>query len=404
MTDYTATQQLRSQPSTDWIAGIRRRFAVERALDQVLTTKLVNRSQHAEHLTDVKVLPAKLEGYLKRETGQRDITLANLKRLSGGASKEQFTFDLTWRHDGGSMRTRKLILRMDPVESIVETHRLREAEVLRAMWGEVPVPEVFWVDAEGTHLGRPFLIAGFLEGIVQPESGNKASGLGMYFEPTVRDGLKDQFVRHLAHIHGLDWQSRKLSTFDAPAANSTEANVWALGLWERIWHEDTLEAHPVVEVAALWLKEHMPVVDNPVIVHGDYRSGNFMYTPALEINAILDWELCHIGDFHEDLAYSSSRVLGTSDGQGNILASGLLTREELIDTYEKYSGFSVDKNKLFYFDVFSYYKMAVIAVATSLRTARGRKTHLDAMMNLLSGFGFIALSELHRLLGEGPPP
>jgi len=240
MTDYTATQQQRSQPCTDWIAGIRQRFAVERALDQVLTTKLVNRSQHAEHRTDVNVLPAKLEGYLKRETGQRDITLANLKRLSGGASKEQFTFDLTWRHAGGSVRTRKLILRMDPVESVVETHRFREAEVLRAMWGEVPVPEVFWVDAEGAHLGRPCLIAGFLEGTVQPENGNKASGLGMYFEPTLRDGLKDQFVRHLAHIHRLDWRSRKLSTFDAPAANSTESQR----LGARALGADLARGHP----------------------------------------------------------------------------------------------------------------------------------------------------------------
>lgn len=402
MTDYTPAQRRRSHPGPEWIAEIRQRFPVEGTLDQVLTRKLVTRAQSAEHKTDFSGLPAKLDHYLKQQTGQRDLAIANLKRLTGGASKEQFTFDLTWRQGSGRAQTRKLILRMDPGESIVETHRLREAQVLQAMWGEVPVPEVFWVDPDGEYLGRPCLIAGFLEGTVQPEGGNKASGLGMYFEPDLRQGLKHRFVRHLARIHTLDWRSKNLSSYDAPAANSREANAWALGLWERIWHEDTLEAHPIVEAAALWLKENMPTVDNPVIVHGDYRSGNFMYTPAREINAILDWELCHIGDFHEDLAYTSSAVLGTPDGRGNILASGLLTRSELIETYEKYSGFTVDRKKLFYFDVFSYYKMAVIAVATSLRTAHGRKTHLDAMMNLLSGFGFIALSALQRLLEEGP--
>jgi hypothetical protein len=52
--------------------------------------------------------------------------------------------------------------------------------------------------------------------------------------------------------------------------------------------------------------------------------------------------------------------------------------------------------------VLNYYKMAVIAVATSLRTAHGRRTHLDAMMNLLSGFGYIAISNLQRLLDLGP--
>ncbi|MGK2915631.1 MAG: phosphotransferase family protein [Porticoccaceae bacterium] len=403
MADYTLTQQQRSHPQPEWIAEIRRRFPVERALDQVLTSKLVNRGNSVEHKMDFSGLPAKLDGYLKQQTGQQDLTIANLKRLTGGASKEQFTFDLTWRQTTGAVQTRKLILRMDPSESIVETHRLREAEMLQAMWGEVPVPEVFWVDPDGEHLGHPSLIAGFLEGTVQPEGGNKASGLGMYFEPALRAALKDQFVRHLAHIHQVDWRRKKLSSYDAPAASSKQANLYAVGLWERVWHEDTLEAHPIVEAAALWLKENMPVVDNPVIVHGDYRSGNFMYTPERKINAILDWELCHIGDFHEDLAYTSSAVLGTPDGRGNILASGLLTRSELIETYESYSGFTVDKKKLFYFDVFSYYKMAVIAVATSLRTAHGRKTHLDAMMNLLSGFGFIGLSALQRLLDEGCP-
>lgn len=403
MADYTAAQRQRSRPTEAWIEQIRRRFPVEHTLDAVLTRKLRNRAEGIEHRMDFSALPANLDRWLKRATGQADIRIANLKRLTGGASKEQFTFDLTWRQASAVAQTRKLILRMDPSESIVETHRLREAQVLQAMCGEVPVPEVLWVDAEGEHLGRPALIAGFLEGTVQPEGGNKASGLGMYFEPGLRAGLKDQFVRHLARIHTVDWRAKNLSSFDAPKPNSTDGNRWSVGLWERVWHEDKLEAHPIVEAAALWLKENMPVVENPVIVHGDYRSGNFMYTPSRQINAVLDWELCHIGDFHEDLAYTSAVILGTPDGHGNVLASGLLTRAELIASYERLSGNKVDCKRLFYFDVFSYYKMAVIAVATSLRTAHGRKTHLDAMMNLLSGFGFIAISALQALLDEGPP-
>jgi aminoglycoside phosphotransferase (APT) family kinase protein len=67
---------------------------------------------------------------------------------------------------------------MDPSESIVETHRLREAQLLRAMGGVVPVPEVRWVDPQPEHLGHPCLIAGFLDGTVQPEGGTKASARG----------------------------------------------------------------------------------------------------------------------------------------------------------------------------------------------------------------------------------
>ena len=399
---YTPVQRLRAAPTPAWIAAIRGRFPVERTIDEVLTRKLENRAHPAEHRTDFDQLATRLEDYLRRITGQADLAFANLRRLTGGASKEQFTFDLSWCPDGAERVTRKLILRMDPSESIVETHRLREAQLLRAMWGVVPVPEVLWVDPTPEHLGHPFLIAGFLEGTVQPEGGNKASGLGMYFPPALRAGLKDQFVRHLASIHRLDWRSRELSAFDAPTPGTSEGNAWSLGTWERTWHEDVLEAHPVMERAALWLREHMPPVAHPVVVHGDYRSGNFMFTEDLQINAVLDWELAHIGDHHEDLAYITHDILGCPDENGEMLVCGLLPRDEFFARYQELSGLPVDASLLHYFAVLNSYKMAVIAVATGLRTAHGRRTHLDAMMNLLGGFGYIALANLQQLLAADP--
>lgn len=402
MSVHTPTQRLRAAPTADWIAAIRGRFPVESHLDEVLTRKLQNRAQPVEHRTDFDNLAERLGAYLRRVTEQPDLELARLARLSGGASKEQFTFDLTWRHDDGARATRKLILRMDPSESIVETHRLREAQLLRAMWGEVPVPEVLWVDATPASLGHPFLIAGFLEGTVQPEGGKKASGLGMYFEPRLRDGLKDQFMRHLALIHRMDWERSDLSSYDRPQPGTRQGNAWSLGVWERVWHEDVLEEHPIMEYAADWLKRNMPVVENPVVVHGDYRSGNFMYTDDLQINAVLDWELAHIGDHHEDLSYTASEILGCPDERGILLVSGLLPRAEFLARYRDHGGLPVDEGRLFYFDVLNAYKMAVIAVATSLRTAHGRRTHLDAMMNLLSGFGYIAISKLQHLLDDAP--
>lgn len=396
---YTDTLAQRAQPSEQWIALIRERYPVERALDEVLTAKLRQRNNCENHFTDFAQLQTRLKDYLKFVTDQPDAQMANLKRLTGGASKEQFTFDLTWRQPEGDRQTRKLILRMDPAESIVETHRLREAQVLRAMWGKVPVPEVLWVDHTDQYLGHPFLIAAFLEGTVQPEDGGKVTGLGMYFEPTLREALKDQFVRHLATIHTTDWRQEDLSAYDAPEPGTTQANEWSLGLWERIWQEDALEAHPVMEQAATWLKANMPVVDNPVIVHGDYRSGNFMYTDDRKINAILDWELCHIGDFHEDLAYNRCKMLGTADGEGGVRSSGLLYFDEFVEKYEAYTGYRVDEKLLTWYDIFTHYKVSSIS-CTGLRVAQQRKTHLDTMMNLIGGLGYVGTSELQRLLDK----
>ena len=399
---YTKTLENRARPSAEWIESVRASYPVESTLDDVLTTKLRNRTRAGAHKTDFAELEERLIAYIKSATGQSQALVSNLKRLTGGASKEQFTFDLTWNKNAGEnptgkRETRKLILRMDPAESVVETHRLREAQVLRAMWGEVPVPEVFWVDPTAENLGHPFLIAGFLEGTVQPDDGGKVTGLGMYFEPRLREALKDQFIQHLAAIHTVDWRQKDLSSYDIPKAGTTQANEWSLGLWERIWQEDTLEAHPVMEQAAIWLKENMPVVDNPVIVHGDYRSGNFMYGDDETINAILDWELCHIGDFHEDIAYNRCKMLGTPDGKGRVLCSGLAYYEEFVEKYEAYSGYRIDEKLLTWFDIFTHFKIGSIS-CTSLRVAHQRKTHLDSMMNLIGGLGFMGTSELQKLL------
>ncbi len=393
----TETLRLRDQPTAEWIANIRARYPVETAIDNVLTRKLRNRTQTVAHQTNFADLESHLVTYLKNTTGQNDLQLSELQRLTGGASKEQFTFMLTWNQESGERSTRKLMLRMDPSESVVETHRLREAQVLRAMWGEVPVPEVFWVEHSDEFLGHPFLIAGFVVGTVQPEDGGKVTGLGMSFEPELRATLRDQFVRHLATIHTVDWRNKDLSAFDAPEAGTTQANEWSVGAWERIWQEDTMEAHPIMEQAAIWLKENMPVVENPVIQHGDYRSGNFMYDDKGQINAILDWELCHIGDFHEDLAYNRCKMLGTPDDKGGFRCSGLLYFDEFVEKYEAYTGFTVDRQRLKWYDIFTYYKMTSIS-CTSLRIAHAKKTHLDAMMNLIGGVGFLAASELSRLL------
>ena len=393
----TETLRLRDQPTAEWIASIRARYPVEAAIDNVLTRKLRNRTQTVAHQTNFADLESHLVTYLKNTTGQNDLQLTELQRLTGGASKEQFTFMLTWNQASGERTTRKLMLRMDPSESVVETHRLREAQVLRAMWGEVPVPEVFWVEHSDEFLGHPFLIAGFVVGTVQPEDGGKVTGLGMSFEPELRATLRDQFVRHLATIHTVDWRNKDLSAFDAPEAGTTQANEWSVGAWERIWQEDTMEAHPIMEQAAIWLKENMPVVENPVIQHGDYRSGNFMYDDKGQINAILDWELCHIGDFHEDLAYNRCKMLGTPDDKGGFRCSGLLYFDEFVEKYEAYTGFTVDRQRLKWYDIFTYYKMTSIS-CTSLRIAHAKKTHLDAMMNLIGGVGFLAASELSRLL------
>lgn len=398
MAEHTLTQRLRATPTSAWIRDIRTRFPVEPAIDEVMTRKLENRRKGGEHFSDFSRLAERLTGYLRDTTQQPQLQLSNLKRLPGGASKEQFTFDLAWKDGGGRSVSRKLILRMDPSESVVETHRLREAQILKAMIGQVPVPEVLWVDPDPHTLGHPFLIAGFLDGTVQPEGATKASGVGVLFPEKYRKALSGQFIAHMAAIHMLDWRQHDLSSFQKPRPGTTDGTAWTLALWERVWQEDTFEAHPVMEYALCWLRRNMPVIDKPVVVHGDYRSGNFMFTPDLRINAILDWELAHLGDHHEDLSWVTMTLTGAIAEDGTMLASGMIPRQQFFDRYRELTGLPIDMKTIHYFDVFNACKLGLICMATSLRAAYGKRTHLDAMMNLLSGLGYSCVARVQDLL------
>jgi aminoglycoside phosphotransferase (APT) family kinase protein len=123
-----------------------------------------------------------------------------------------------------------------------------------------------------------------------------------------------------------------------------------------------------------------------------------MFTPDMRINAILDWELAHIGDYHEDLSWVTMSLTGALDESGTMLASGMIPRPDFFRRYQEITGLPIDEKKIFYFDVFNAWKLGLICMATSLRAAYGKRTHLDAMMNLLTGLGYICVATVQALL------
>jgi aminoglycoside phosphotransferase (APT) family kinase protein len=364
---------------------------IERTVTQCLDARLRRRKRAYRLLTPAEVEPA-LAAWLTQQLGER-ITIARFTRAPGGASKENFFFDAI-----SASGTRSLLLRLDPGESIVETHRLREHQVLRAVEGALPAPRSLAVDAEGVHFGRSASILERVPGRTQPEVSTRPSGVGILFEPEITPRLADQFVAALASLHAIDWRRKDLSGFDAPRAGTTEAPQWSLDWWQRVWEEDRVEEQIVVELAADWLREHAPAADEIVIVHGDYRSGNFLYD-ASGITAILDWELAHLGDPHEDLGWVTNRPFSVRGPTPERLVCGLFTRDEFFARYEKASGRTIDRERVGYYEIFNNYKLAVMCQATALRIARGKNTHLSASMSLIHAFSILYVTELARALG-----
>ena len=312
-------------------------------------------------------------------------------------------FVLEWERPGAGRERTPMVLRMEPAESIVETSRLREFQLIRAMEGTVPVPPVFWCDEDARHLPYPALVYGFARGVAKPSASTSGpSGVGTTLPPALREKLAPQFVDYLARIHRFDHSKADLSAFDVPAPG-TQSAAWVLDWWQRVWEEDSGEDVPLMRLAAVWLQKNLPHLDKPVIVHADYRLGNFLFTEDDgRISAWLDWELGHIGDRHQDIAWTINRTFSSLDADGKTpLVCGLLPEPAFLEAYERAAGVSVDARSLHWYKVFNAYYLAVIVLATGYRISRNAKTHQDVLVAWLIGIGSSVLEELRQHLENG---
>lgn len=369
---------------------------LERSIAVTMDRKLERRGVVQHEAPVVEVIAERLQQFLATQIdGAFEVT--DLRRMAGGASKEQFTFELDW--DG---RHEKMVLRMDPPASLIETPRMREVEILRALGDTLPTAPVHWGTDDRADLGAPAMISSFVGGVVSPTGAPKtASGLGTTYGSTLRGPLAEQFVDHLAALHTFDWSGHELPSFERPRAGTTDAIEWRLSTFDRMWDDDHFEAHPTMMLTREWLWEHRPEVDHVSVIHGDYRNGNFLFDEdAARITAVLDWELVHLGDRHHDLAYTMMKDWGQNE-DGTFLCCALMPRDELIARYEAASGLSVDPARLDYYKVLNLYWAVVATVACGARATAERMTHLDVLQNFVCGLGVAFMHELNDLVGEG---
>lgn len=325
-------------------------------------------------------------------------SVSGVRRVGGGASKEQFFFTLS---EGG--KDEPFLLRMDPRSAITETDRAREFVLIDAMQGVVPVPEPVWVDNDAEYFPQPAAIMRVVKGVTKPsDAGVKVSGLGTWLGPDLRAKLRDQFLDYLVKIHAYDWRAKPLTGYEVPDADPKQAARWSYNYWLEMWGIDEGTDRPVMSLATQWLADNMPDTAELVVTHGDYRTGNYLFEEDTgRITALLDWELARIGDFHEDLGWVLMQVFGTIDPDGTFRASDLFEREEFITEYEKRSGRSVNRKTLHYYDVMSSWKCNIIVAANGLAAARSQHNHQDVLLTFLGATSPMFSHDLVRLLSMG---
>jgi aminoglycoside phosphotransferase (APT) family kinase protein len=326
-----------------------------------------------------------------------DAVASNVRRLGGGASKEQFVFELASK----SANAERFVLRMDPLEAITETSRKREYEVLKAVQGIVPAPNPRWLDENGEYFGKPAVIMEFVSGVTKPSgAGSRVSGLGTFLGEPLRSKLKRPFLEHLVALHAIDWRKADLPSFSAPLTDARQAARWTLNYWHELWLEDALEPHPMMTYVHKWLMANLPECHDMVLTHGDYRTGNYLFDEASgNMVAVLDWELARIGDYHEDVGWVLMKIFGTTDG-GIFRASDLYEREEFIAAYEASTSREVNRKTLHFYDVLSCWKCYVIVAASGMSVARAEHNHQDVLLTFLGAAGPLFIADMCRLLDQ----
>jgi aminoglycoside phosphotransferase (APT) family kinase protein len=316
-------------------------------------------------------VPARLERFLAARLPDADaVRLVRLERSTEGFSQETFAFEADVVRAGGATR-HAWVAKREPVAGLLDPYDLEpEFRVLHALSDDAfPSPPTPWFERDPAVLERPFYVMERLPGDVPlPAPGPDGAGP---FSDAERAALGPVVARTLAALHAIDWRARGLAFLGAPPPGRGVAER-ELARWEARIARSGFPADPALTEALAWLRAHVPVSDAVTLVHGDYRLGNLLVVrdaAGIRLSGVLDWELVHLGDPLEDLAWCASGLWRA----GTPYASALLAPEEFAAHYAAAAHRTVDPVRLGFYEVLAVVKMSAIML-TGLQVLRDGRT------------------------------
>ena len=282
--------------------------------------------------------------------------------LSGGRS------NLTYRVEGGR---RTWVLRRPPLGFVLPTaHDMaREHRVLTALHGTgVPVPRTRALCTDETVTGAPFYVMGFVDGVILRDAGIAEK---VYDEAT-RRRAGEQLIDVLADLHAVD--------VDAVGLGDLARKEGYIGRQLKRWYSQFQQSAamggrtvPAIDEMHAFLSERIPEQGAATVVHGDYRLDNTVFDDAGTVLAVLDWEICTLGDPMADLGllmvYWAEPGEDPPLGVAPTAVAGFPKRDELRDRYAARSG--RDVSQLDFYVSFGYWKLACILEGVYARYAGG---------------------------------
>lgn len=291
--------------------------------------------------------------------------------VAGGRSN--LTFTITDAED------RRWVLRRPPLHHVLESAHdvAREARLMSALADSaVPVPPVVGVEEDASVNGAPFYVMDFVDGIVVRDPEVAAT-----IDPAVRRASSDALVDTLLALHAVD--------VDAVGLGDLARHDGYVARQLKRWHGQYHKAReggsrelPLVDEVHARLSADVPEQQRVAIVHGDYRLDNVIVDPEDgRVRAVLDWELCTLGDPMADVGLLHVYWSEPGDETIPLVASpttveGFASRAEVIERYR--AGSDLDLSRLGYYLAFGWWKLAIILEGVLIRfTAGAYGDHVD---------------------------
>ncbi|MCR9259684.1 MAG: phosphotransferase family protein [Pseudomonadaceae bacterium] len=255
---------------------------------------------------------------------------------------------------------------------------LREARVLEALAGSaVPHPGFIAVCDDESVLGASFYL-------MEPINGfNAANGLPEYHasDPAIRHRMGLAMVEGITALGAVDYKSVGLEGFGKPEGFlERQVPRWVAQLesYNQLEGWPGLSSLPGMDVIPGWLEANRPAEFTPGIMHGDYHLANVMFChDSAELAAIVDWELCTIGDPLLDLGWLMAMWHDPEEQERHdqretksILADGFPTIEEMVDHYAQRTTRNLDL--LGWYGVLACFKLGAILEGTYARACAGQ--------------------------------
>jgi aminoglycoside phosphotransferase (APT) family kinase protein len=283
------------------------------------------------------------------------------ERIAGGLSN--LTFRVT---DAGGA---EWALRRPPLgKTLSSAHDMaREARVVAALGATpVPVPPVAGLSADDSVNGAPFYVMEFVRG---PVLRGVAEAEASFPEEADRRAIGMRVADTLAQIHAVDPDAVGLGDL----GRKEDYVARQLRRWYGQWEKSKTRELAAIDRVHERLSARIPAQEGASIVHGDYRLDNMILSDSGEVAAVVDWELCTLGDPLADLgtlmAYWPERDDVVGLGQPANLAPGFPTRAELAARYAEASG--RDISQLDFYLALGYWKLAIILEGVLARTVGG---------------------------------